>query len=91
MAKPAQKKPAPNAAPVAPPIPSTKTSHIHQRHVAQVVDAVGHTLRKTFPDFGYALVIFDKRKPDQTQHFIGGDRAAAVAAMGAVSKKLGAS
>lgn len=74
---------------VAPP-PATKSSKVNERHVVQVVDAVGHTLRRTFPDLGYVLVVFDKRKPEQTQHFIGGDRAAAATAMGAVTKKLGA-
>lgn len=65
-------------------------STVHARHIAAAVDAVGHSISKTFAGFGFVLVVFDKRKPEQVQHFLGGDRAASLTAMAAVSKKLGA-
>lgn len=85
MAKPTPKKTEEK------PIPEkTSGTNIHARHVAAAVDAVGRSLSKTFMGFGFALIVFDKRKPDQTQHFLGGDGKAALTAMAAVSKKLGA-
>lgn len=85
MAKPAVKK-----VPETKPIPEKASgSTVHARHVAAAVDAVGHSLGKTFAGFGFCLVIFDKRKPEQVQHFLGGDRKGCVTAMAAVTKKLG--
>ena len=71
------------------PIPEKVSgSTVHARHIAAAVDAVGHSLGKTFSGFGFCLVVFDKRKPEQVQHFLGGDGKACAAAMSAVVKKL---
>lgn len=88
---PRAKKPAPAAdTPEIPALPAAKGSTVHARHIAAAVDAVGRTLSRTFDGFGFCLVVFDKRKPDQTQHFLGGDRKACSSAMAAVTKKVGA-
>lgn len=84
------KKPAPKKADDKPIPEKVVGSTVHARHIAAAVDAVGHSLGRTFGGFGFCLVVFDKRKPDQVQHFLGGDGRACVTAMGAVTKKLGA-
>lgn len=64
-------------------------AQIHSRSVAAALDAVGRSLTKTFAGFGFAIVLFDKRKPDHHQLFLGGDGKAVKTAMEAAGKKLG--
>lgn len=67
----------------------TSGATVHARHVAAALDAVGRSLGKTFSGFGFAIVLFDKRKPEQHQTFLGGDARAAKVAMEASIKKMG--
>lgn len=82
------KKPAPK--PTAKPEEKATTSAVQSRPITAALDAVGRSLAKTFAGYGFIIVLFDKRKPEQQQHFLGGDAKASRAALESAIKKMGA-
>jgi len=70
-------------------VEKSPTTKIHDRSLIASLDAVGRSLqKKTFAGFGFALVIFDKSKPDQFEVYAGADKKATAKALAAALKKM---